>query len=340
MKTGISIFSDFLKALGVSHTGAESDAAFRRMPFKTLFGFSRLLASYGVPSQTVKVADKEQLTKIPVPFIAQEGTGFVIVNGFEKNASGAVTVDYTYYHQRKQRPLDLFAQRWSGVALMAWPDSKSAEPDYARHHLFEIAEKAKTWLLTACAALLLVFGFIWSGCWKNLSTIFLFLIDLGGLYITFQLLLKSLKVNVKTADRICGVLQKHGCDTVLEQKASKFFGLFGWSEVGVGYFSVSLATLLCFPEMTHWLALLNGCTLPFTFWSIWYQKCRLSTWCTLCVITQCLLWLSFFCYLFGGWWKDLWPLQMPLFVLVAAYITAVLGLNRITTFINARVSKQ
>lgn len=164
MKTGVTVFSDFLSALGVKHTGAESDKAFRDMPFKSLF-----------------------------------------------------------------------AQRWSGVALLAYPDGKSEEPCYRQHHLFELAETAKAWILGFCCVTLVAFGFWRSGLWHDLSAIFLLCIDLFGLYITFQLLLKSLKVNVKTADRICGVLQKHGCDTVLEQKASKFFGLFGWAEVGVEY---------------------------------------------------------------------------------------------------------
>lgn len=338
MKTGVTIFSDFLKALDVPHTGTESDAAFHKMPFRTLFGFSRLLKSYGIESRCVKVSDKSQLTSIPTPFIAQEGTGFVIVNGFGKGPDGSPTVDYTYYHQCKSRPLDQFAQRWSGVTLMAYPQPGSAEPHYGRHHLLELAEKAKVWILVACVTLLLVYGFICSGAWSNLSTIFLTAIDIFGLYITFQLLLKSLKVNVKAADRICGVLQAHGCDTVLEQKASKFFGLFGWAEVGVGYFAVSLLTMLCFPEMMRWLALANGCCLPFTFWSIWYQKCRIHTWCTMCVITQCLLWLSFFCYLLGGWWHNIFPLELPFFLLCAAYVAAVLGLNRVTMFINSKTA--
>ena len=52
-----------------------------------------------------------------------------------------------------------------------------------------------------------------------------------------------------------------GCDSVLETKASKFFGIFGWSEVGFSYFSVSLLTLLIFPQWICYLALLQ-CLLP------------------------------------------------------------------------------
>lgn len=122
----------------------------------------------------------------------------------------------------------------------------------------------------------------------------------------------------------------------LEQKASKFFGLFGWSEVGIAYFSVTTLIMLIFPQQIHYLALINGCCLPFTFWSIWYQKFRIKTWCTLCVTTQCLLWLQFFCYLLGGWWHDIFPLQPSLFAMGAAYLATLLGINRVMTFIGSK----
>lgn len=338
MKKG-SIFTEFLRALGVPHTMQESDAAFEAMPFRTLFGFSRLLDSYHVPNKGVRFTDKSDLTTIPIPFLAQFGSPFVIVKGFGSAPDGEQGVQYELYGKTYNIPAAQFERHWTGVALLAYPDKESSEPQYGRHHLFELAEKGKLWILAACAVFLLLFGFISGGLWHNVSAICLLAVTLGGIYITWQLLLKSLKVNVKTADRICGILQKHGCDTVLEQKASKLFGLISWSEVGIGYFLVTLVVMLIFPEQMHYLALLNGCCLPFTVWSISYQKFKLKTWCTLCVITQGLLWLSFFCYFFGGWWTDIFPLRMPLFLIIAAYVGAVLGINRITTFINSRVRK-
>ena len=339
MKTVPTIFSDFLKDLGVPHTVDNSDRAFRGMAFQSLFGFSRLLDSYKIPNEAVKFSDKLALRQIPVPFLAQLGDLFVIVNSFDDTADGTPGVQYTLYHKDYCLAASEFEKKWTGVALLAYPDKESGEPEYTKHHLFEMAETGKLWLLIGCTLLLFVYGFITSGLWKNLSTWFLTAIDLFGIYITWQLLLKSLKVNVKTADRICGILQAHGCDTVLEQKASKFFGLFGWAEVGVAYFTISLIVMILFPGQLHYLALANGCCLPFTVWSISYQKFKLHTWCTLCVITQCLLWMLFLCYLLGGWWHGIFPLRWPFFLIVAAYAAALFGINRITTFINSRTAK-
>ena len=201
------------------------------------------------------------------------------------------------------------------------------------HARIEWFMSAKKWILAACALFLFFYFFITRRLYENLSTIFISAIDIAGLYITYLLVQKSVKIKNPAADRVCGVLQAGGCDSILEMKASKFFGIFGWSEVGFAYFSVSLITLLLFPGMIKWLALYNVCCLPFTVWSIWYQRFKAHKWCTLCVCVQCSLWLQFFCYAFGGWLTGLWPLKIELFVLGAAYLGVMLGLNALMPLI-------
>lgn len=113
----------------------------------------------------------------------------------------------------------------------------------------------------------------------------------------------------------------------MDMKVSKLFGVFSWSEVGFGYFSVSLASLLLFPHMWPALALCNVCCLPYTVWSIWYQRFRARHWCTLCVGVQSTLWALFFCYLSGGWLRLSLPLHLDFFVLIAVYVFTVLFIN-------------
>lgn len=339
MKKPSTIFSDFLAVLGVPHTKEASDRAFRNMPFQSLFGFSRLLDSYNISNTGVMVPDKSKIADIPIPYLAQLGDKFVIVNGYKNAPDGSPGVQYTLYSKEYNIAREEFTNQWTGVALFSWPDKNSGEPEYRKHHMFEIADSAKEWILWLCLAFLFIFGFIKAGLWQHPATIAITILDLAGIYITWQLLLKSLKVNVKTADRICGILQAHGCDTVLEQKASKFYGLFGWAEVGVAYFSVSLIVMLLFPASLNYLALANACCLPFTIWSISYQKFKLHTWCTLCVITQCLLWLLFFGYLWSGSWYDIFPLKVGFFLICASYAAALFGINRITSFINTRIAR-
>ncbi len=327
-----SIFTTFLSSLGVPYTEAYSDRQLQRMPFKSLFGFSRLLTSYGIPNAAFSLPDKKGLAKIDTPFLAQKGHSFVVVTEVAEEANGT---QFTYVSEGETitEPDNEFLNDCTGVILQAYPDSTSHEPDYSHHHIAEMATVSKRWLLYASFIILIIVGFITSDMWKHLSTILLSAVNLAGLSVTWLLILKSLKVKSTAADSVCGVLQTHGCDHVLEDKASSFFGLFSWSEVGLAYFSVSTLILFLFPETLPQLALINACCLPFTLWSIWYQKFRIKTWCTLCVITQTLLWCQFFCYLFGGWWHGTFPLHFSILLIGITYFGVMLMLNAVCTFI-------
>lgn len=320
-----TIFTDFLSELGVKHTEDYSVARFGSIPFKSLFGLSKLLNEYGVETVAMRLGDKEEISMLRVPFIAATPEGFVIVTEL-----GAETVGYLTQGQRESMPLDRFKEAWTGVVLTAEPTPQAIEPDYAAHRRNIFFAEAKSLLFKAGIIALFAFFFISGGLYSHWSTIGVAVVDLLGLWLTYMLMQKSLKIKSKTADRVCGVLEAGGCDSVLEKKASSFFGIFSWSEVGFAYFSVSLLCLLIFPGALPWLALCNLCCLPFTLWSIWYQKFRAGAWCTLCVSVQISLWLLFFCYAGGGWLSHAWPLKIDFFVLGVAYLTALLGINRLS----------
>ena len=57
-------------------------------------------------------------------------------------------------------------------------------------------------------------------------------------------------------------------------------------------------------------------------------------WCTLCVSVQATLWALFFCYLGGGFLRAMFPVRIELFVLGAAYMAALLAVNRVSLLIN------
>lgn len=323
-----SLICDYLDALGVPHTDCYSNKQVESMPFKTMFGFTKLLESYGLKSEGYLLEDKTEISKITPPFIARTPKGYVIVTGQDDNS-----VCYLTEGIPETIPKAEFFNAWDGNVILSYPDEKSCEPEYGLHSRIEFAMKAKKWVLWICTIALFAYFFITRGLYSNISTILIAAIDLAGLYFTYLLVQKSANIHNAAADKVCGVLQEGGCDDILKTSAAKFFGLFGWSEVGFAYFSVSLLSMLFFPSTLPWLALCNLCCLPFTFWSIWYQKFRAHSWCTLCVSVQASLWLLFLCYLFGGWLRQAWPLKLPFFVLGVAYVTVLLGLNAIMPLI-------
>lgn len=121
--------------------------------------------------------------------------------------------------------------------------------------------------------------------------------------------------------------ERGGCDVIATSKASRLFGVFSWSEIGFGYFGVSLVTLLLYPHLWPALAACNILCLPYTVWSLTYQKFVARHWCTLCVGVQLTLWALFLCWLAGGWVAKIFPLHADLFVLMGVYIAAVLSIN-------------
>ena len=78
------ILNDFLVELEVPHTLGYTAARYRDMPFKTLFGLSKLLDEYGVANEGLFLADKSELSKLSPPFLAHTGAGLVIVTAIDK----------------------------------------------------------------------------------------------------------------------------------------------------------------------------------------------------------------------------------------------------------------
>lgn len=333
-----SLLSDWLTLLGVSHTHDYTLSKEKAIPFKTWFGLSRALEDYGVESEAYFLPDKNEITQLSVPFIAHtEGAegGNVIVTSINDDI-----VDYISLGVPKQTSLSRLIDAWDGNVFLSYAKEGAAEPDLGLHRRLDFFKKSKKWMLLLCMAALFVYAFVNNGLYKHISIYFIAAFDIAGLYVTYLLVQKSLKIHNPKADRFCGVLQEGGCDDVLATSASKFFGLFGWSEVGFSYFSVSLLALLMFPASLPSLALCNICCLPFTVWSIWYQRFRAKRWCTLCVTVQCSLWLLFFSYLFGGWVKMSLPISIDFFVLGVTYVGVMLLINSIMPLIENKADNQ
>lgn len=327
-----SILSRFLGYLEVPHTSTWSDKQFRNMTFKSLYGFSHLLNEYGIKNVGVKFPT-DQLPIISAPFLAQLKNGiFIIVTAIDP-ANG--TLEYDSVGKQQSLSIADFLKSWNGFALLAFPGRESREPEYSSHHMTQIITSSTKSVLFLAVLAVFTYFFITRQLYANISTCLIALLDCVGLYFSFLLVQKTLHIHTAASDAVCGVLEKGGCDSIMELKVSKLFGVFSWSEIGFGYFGVSLLTLLLFPHMWPSLALCNICCLPYTVWSIWYQKFRAKHWCTLCVGVQTTLWLLFFCYLGGGWLGQSFPLHVNFFILIAVYLGTVLSINvLLTTFQN------
>lgn len=336
-----SLLSDLLSDLGVRHTEWYSDARFSAMPFQSLFGLSNLLKEYGVGSTALRVPAAEltsALGKLPIPFLADTPDGFVIVLG-----TAGSQVKYRSQGKIFSIPVDEFASAWNGVALICSSDDHSCEPGYVRHNIARKGVKVKHAVLWILASALLLFLLMTNPLASGWTLWCLAAVTIAGIWFSWMLVQKSLGIKNKHAEAVCSALEDGGCDEIAQSEAASFLGLFKWSEVGLAYFSVSLLALLLLPETMPALAAINILCLPYTLWSLWYQRFKAKTWCTLCVCVQGSLWALFFIYLTGGVTSGIDLLSgsfLTYFVaLGCAYVVAILAINRIDDALSKLIKK-
>lgn len=322
-----TLFSGFLKALGVKHTEDYSDKRFESMTFDSLFGLSHLLKDYGIRSEAWRLDDISETAKLTPPYLAQRNDGtFMIVR--EYDAAGD-SVSYCVRGKETKSNIKDFQNSLNGIVMLAFPVENSEEPDYRAHAVTALVNRLTSFLLVAAAIIIFCYFFVTREVYGSPATILLAVLNGVGLWLSYMLMQKSLGIHTSTSEAVCGVLEKGGCDVITTSSASKLFGVFSWSEVGFAYFGVSLVTLLLFPHLWPALALCNICCLPYTVWSITYQKFVARHWCTLCVGVQLTLWLLFFSYLWGGFVRRILPLHIDMIVLVATYVLTVLFIHGI-----------
>jgi len=326
IKKGANIFISFLHALKVKHTASFSNKYFNEHPHKyNLFGLSKMLSDYGIENAAARIADKENITAIETPFIAHFGGDFVIVHKADPDE-----VSFLWGTNRHVVPTAKFIEAWTGVVLLAEPSEKSIEPNYAAHKKNECLNLLKKILLFSACGSMPLFAYIYQSLHTNLGLSLLIVINFVGIYISWLLLLKQMHIQSRYADKICSLFKQKDCNKVLDSNAAKLWGIIGWSEIGFGYFLTNMLLLLISPATITYIALINIATLPYAFWSVWYQSSKAKQWCPLCLIVQVLLWAIFINNCLWGY------IQIPTFdfqdllnlsVIGSAYLASILGVN-------------
>ena len=256
-----------------------------------------MLSDYSVENNAIRIGDKEEnIFNIESPFIAHLGNDFVAVYKINKD-----NVSYIWNGKPITISVSQFCQAWSGVVLLAEALPNSIEPDYSENRKKELFTIAQKGILAIAGVLIFGLAYINQALFTNLGVSLLLLVNLSGIYICYLLLLKQMHIHSQYADKICTLFSKQDCNNVLESPAAKLWGVFSWSEIGFGYFTANILLLLFFPQTISLVAVLNIFTLPYSFWSVWYQKVKAPQWCPLCLIVMAQLWGIFVINLLFGY---------------------------------------
>ncbi len=241
-----------------------------------MFGLSSMLSDYGIANAGVQLGNENQVYDIDTPFTAHLGDDFALVDKISET-------DVRFIRSGKKTTLSLaeFNKIWTRRVLIAEPDKESVEPDYLSHLRESFFRMIQQSYILIFILILLSYCFITQQS-ISLGIILLSVINLTGLYICYLLVLKQMKVHSSYADKICSLFKQSDCNNILESDAAKLWGIWGWSEIGFGYFLSNIILICLFPQFIPSIAIINLFSLPFSLWSIWYQKFKAHQWCPLC----------------------------------------------------------
>lgn len=282
------LLSQYLTLLKVRYT-SDLKKMCLKLPFMdTLYGYSILLKRYKVENLVFDMAERKiDLKLCQFPAIVPFKDIFVIVY--------QISESFIYYWEdgkRHSSSFDDFLQKWSGVILLAEKIDFSEEPDYKRHLLTMYLKRGCLFLILAS----ICFGFYGSVA-KNTpystTVLISIVLNAAGAYVSFLLYQKDFHLSNSYVEKICTFMKSGSCDAVINSTESKFLGIVSWSQIGLGYFLSNILLLLVFPQYYIFFFSFSILSLPYTFWSIWYQKVRVKRWCILCLLVQVLLWLIF-----------------------------------------------
>lgn len=311
-----NILEHILDELNVKHTGLYARKLYNEHPFKSnLKGISKMLEDYDIEAKIEEVADKN-MGLLRVPFIANLGGGNVLV---QELAKGEAKVLWNH-GEMKVLSRD-FLQVWDGKVIFPKTGDKTREPGYKENLKSQVYNTVRKYLLYLVMAILLVSGFIINGLLFNPALLILFIVNMVGVYAGYLLVQKQMHIRNDRADKICSIFKKGGCSGILDSAAAKLFGIVGWSEVGLSYFISNVVVVVLFPRLVAYLVVINLFALPYSFWSVWYQKFRAKQWCALCLIVQVLLWLVFLINFIFGY------IAIPLFGIMDIMLVGMLYLT-------------
>ncbi|NML35773.1 thioredoxin domain-containing protein [Chitinophaga sp. G-6-1-13] len=309
--------------------------------YPSLLCISDVLHKYAVENLAIRL-DPDKLVEAPLPLITlikgkKTGPDFFTVVKEIKNST------VLFYDPEKRKwatqPKENFLKRYLGTVLLAEASERNGVGDREydkrlkeekRNSFFQ---KLIVFGIPAIVALAATFAFLQAGISALLPFLFTS-ITLAGAVTCALLIWHELDQSNPVTQQICGYGEKSGCGAVLRSKASKIAGI-SWSTIGFTYFMGQILLLLFSgivnPRSLLIVSWLNILTLPYIFFSLYYQRQVVKRWCTLCLFIQGLLALQFVTALAGSWYVLLSAngiyqefILMPLTMFAVPFITLML----------------
>lgn len=301
-----NIFQLILNILHIKYTKSFTNKFVDDNPNRNnLFGLSKMLLYYGIDNTAYKVSSQtDSIREINTPFVAQFGDGLVTVYKVSDDR-----VYFIWNSEKHSSSMIDFCSQWTGITLLLDSNDKSIEPNFNENFKKEFSRKLIYYLFYISIAIFSIVEILGNKLYFNHGYFALLFVNLFGLYLGYLLMQKRLHIEDNFADKICGFL-KSDCNKYIDKNITKFIENVSWSELGFSYFLANVIIIISIPHFVQYMSVINICVLPFSFWSIWYQKFKAKSWCSLCLLFILLLWLVFLTdLLYGKITFDNWLMQ-------------------------------
>ena len=213
--------------------------------------------------------------------------------------------DVYWYNPKKHRTeiisREEFSKLFTGYIMLFDASGKSDDHRYKEQRRVEIVNHIVEHflLLTIPVMSILCLGlynFFYGGEYKWFTICYTILLLIGFL-IGILLLLYEYNQYSPVVRSFCSISRKTNCAAVLQSRASKFLGI-PWTVLGTSYFMGILLSMLVswFSESVIYCAVwLHLFTIPYIFYSFYYQFRKVRQWCPLCICVQVVLLLLLSC---------------------------------------------
>jgi uncharacterized membrane protein len=281
--------------LRVSHNGLKQIES--HVDYPSLSSISDTLKTWNVENLAIN-SSVEQLKEIPYPAIAhlsKNNGHFVVLKKLVEDKLEYIDPEVGLVTE----PIKEFEQKWTGVTLLVEKNSKSGEDGYEikrREEIFQQVSQVTAIVLSVILVLLPFFILPF----KLLS---IYILKIVGVFLASLLLQKQFGGKNSSVDAFCKMGGNSDCDSVINSAASKLFGVVHLSEIGFLYFLGGLLSIVFSIFSTPLFSLLflfSILSIPFSFFTIYYQALVVKKWCPLCLAVMVVLWLEFAAHLIVG----------------------------------------
>jgi uncharacterized membrane protein len=276
--------------------------------YPSLKALNDVLSNYNVESMALKIDRLQNLGEVSEGFLIQvKPQNGIDLFAYVFSLTGENAVWYNpATHCRESISRYKLEEQFTGYVMFFDATDKKEEKDYALLHRKELWNSLTEHILVLFLPILAVVSWAVSALTINKSLFwfpFLYSILLFiGCIIGVSLLFYEYNEYNPILSRVCGISQKTSCRAILHSPASKIVGI-PWSVVGTAYF-VGILIALIFSGYNDYIlypaALLHLLTLPYVFYSLYYQYFVAKQWCPLCLGALLVIVLLFTTALLSG----------------------------------------